>query len=109
MTIIKWAAVGVTGLMGLANLGQIAQDVNAGWKILGLALAFAAIVAVVGIIARRSWGAAAVIATGAANLLAAILGAVTGLDGWPIGLVLSALGIVLGVFYPTTTRSAVTA
>ncbi len=109
MTIIKWAAVGVTVLMGLANFGQITQDVNIGWKILGLVLALAALVAVIGILARKSWGGAAVIGIGATNLLAAVLGALTGLDGWPIGLVLSALGVVLGVVYTPTARPVVAA
>lgn len=109
MTIVKWAAAGVTLLMGLANLGQIAQDVSLALKILGVALALAALVAVVAVLARRRWGAAAVITIGAANLGAAIIGAVAGVDGWPVGLVLAALGIVLGAVYAPTAGSAVTA
>ncbi len=109
MAIVKWAAIGVTLLMGLANFAQIAQDLNAGWKILGLVLAFAALVAVVGFVARKSWGIPAVIAIGAVNLVAAIIGAVAGVDGWPVGLVLAALGILLGAVYAPTARSAVAA
>ncbi len=109
MAIVKWAAVAVTLLMGLGNFGQIDQDTTTGWKIFGLVLAAAALVAVVGFIARKSWAATAVIAIGAVNLLAAIIGAVAGLDGWPIGIVLSALGIVLGAVYRPTARKAVAA
>ncbi len=102
MTIVKWAAVVVTLLMGLANLGQTAQDVSVALKVLGVVLGLAALVAVVGVLARRRWGAAAIIAIGAGNLGAAIIGAVAGVDGWPIGLVLAALGIVFGGVYAPT-------
>lgn len=108
MAIIKWAAVGVTGLMGLANLGQIGQD-NVAWKILGLILALAAGVAVVGFISRRNWGTNAIIAIGAVNVVAALVGAVTGVDGWPVGLVLSALAILFGFVYAPVPRTEVAA
>jgi hypothetical protein len=109
MSIVKWAAIAVTLLMGLANLGQIAQDANVGWKILGLVLAAAALVAVVGVVARRSWGAPAVIAIGAVNLVGAIIAAVSGVEGWQIGVVLSALGIIFGAVYTPASHSAVAA
>ena len=38
MSNVKWAVVAVTLLMGVANLGQVAQDSTAGWKVLGLVL-----------------------------------------------------------------------
>ncbi|MGA9102547.1 hypothetical protein [Aeromicrobium sp.] len=109
MTIVKWAAIGVTLLMGLANFGLIAQDLNIGGKILGVVLALAALVAIVGVIARKGWGVPAVIAVGAFNLVGAIIAAVAGMDGWPIGAVLSALGIIFGVVYRTDSRPAVAA
>ncbi len=109
MPIVKWAAIGVTLLMGLANLGQISQDLNVGWKVVGLVLALAAVVAVAGFVVRASWGTAAIIAIGAANLVAAIVAAVAGVDGWPLGLVLAALGIVFGAVYAPAARSAVAA
>jgi hypothetical protein len=109
MVIIKWAAVGVTLLMGLANFGQVTQDVNVGWKIVGLVLALAALAAVVGVVVRASWGTAAVIAIGAVNVVAAIIGAFADVEGWPIGLVLSALGAVLGAVYASTGRQVVAA
>src|SRR4051812_11545282 len=94
MGIAKWAAVAVTVLMGLANLGQLAQD-DLGLKILGSALAVAAAIAVGGYALRRSWGATAVIAVGAANLVGCVVAIIAGSDGWPVSLVLSALAIVL--------------
>jgi hypothetical protein len=109
MAIVKWAAIGVTLLMGLANFGLIAQDLTIGLKILGVVLALAALVAIVGVIARKSWGVPAVIAVGAFNLVGAIIAAVASMDGWPIGAVLSALGIIFGVIYRTDSRPAVAA
>lgn len=109
MVIVKWAAIGITVLMGLANLGQIAQETSVGWKVLGLVLAFAALVAVAGFAARKPWGATAVIAVAAVNLVGAVIGAITGQDGWPVGLVLSVLGIVLGAVYLQAARPAVVA
>lgn len=109
MAIVKWAAIGVTALMGLANLGQLGQDLDVGWKILGVVLAVGAAVAVVGFLTRKSWGLTAVIAVGVANVLGAIGGAVAGVDGWPIGLVLAALGPVLAAVYVPTSRAEASA
>ena len=109
MGIVKWAAIGVTALMGLANVGLLGQDVAVVWKVLGVVLALPPLAAVVGLIARKAWGRSAVIAIGAINVAAAVIGAVAGLDGWPIGLVLSALGVVLGVVYVPSSRTAVLA
>ncbi len=109
MAIVKWAAAAVTLLMGLANLGQVTQDTNLRWQVVGLVLAVAALVAVVGLVAGRSWGRTAVIAIGAVNLVAALVAAVAGLDGWPVAVVLSSLGIVLGAVCTPAARSAVAA
>jgi hypothetical protein len=94
MRIAKWAAIVVTLLMGLANLGQVAQS-NVPLKIVGPVLAVAAGIAVIGFASGRSWGARAVIAVGAANLVIAVVAAIAGLDGWPVAVVLSALAILL--------------
>lgn len=107
MRIAKWAAIAVTLLMGLANLGLIAQS-NLGLKILGPVLALAALGAVVGFATQKPWGARAVIAVGTVNLVAAIVGAVVGLDGWAVGLVLSGLAIVLVAVSNPDTRKVVT-
>jgi hypothetical protein len=94
MGIAKWAAIAVTVLMGLANLGLVTQD-TIGLKILGPVMAMAAMVAVVGFATPSSWGASAVIAVGSVNLVGSIVGAIAGFDGWPVSLVLSVLAIVL--------------
>jgi hypothetical protein len=107
MRIAKWAAIAVTLLMGLANLGLIAQH-NLGLTILGPVLAAAALGAVIGLATQQPWGARGVIAVGAVNLIAAIVGAVGGLAGWPVGLVLSGLAIVLVAIPDSDTRKAVT-
>jgi hypothetical protein len=110
MGIVKWAAVAVTLLMGLANLGQIAQqESNLGLKIYGSILFVAAVVAVVGLVTRRSWGTRAVLAVGVVNLAGAVVGAIAGLEGWPIGLVLSGLAIVLAAVSAPGARRLVNA
>ncbi len=106
MVIAKWAAAAVTLLMGLANAGLVSQD-NRALQLLGPALAVAAVGAVLGLLTAKSWGATAVIAIGGLNLVGSLVGAVTGLDGWPVGLVLSVLAIVLTVASrPSVRRSA---
>ncbi len=108
MAVAKWAAVAVTLLMGLANAGLVLQE-NAGLRVLGPALAVAAVVSVFGFVSGKPWGAGAVVAVGAANLVCAVVGAFAGLEGWPLGLVLSALGIVLGAVARPSSRRAVVA
>ena len=107
MGIAKWAAVAVTVLMGLANLGLVGQS-HLGLQILGPILAVAALVAVVGLATHRSWGVRAVIAVGVVNLVGAIVGAIAGLDGWPVGVVLSGLAIVLTAVSNPHTRTVAT-
>jgi hypothetical protein len=107
MAIAKWAAAAVTVLMGLANLGLVAQS-NLGLKVLGPILGVAALGAGVGFATQKDWGVRAVIAVGAANLVATIVGAIVGLDGWPVGLVLSGLAIVLAAVANPGTRRTVT-
>ena len=94
MGIAKWAAIALTILMGLANLGQLAQN-SLGLKLLGVVLAAAAFGAAAGLATQRRWGARAVITVGAVNVAVAVIGAMVGADGWPVGLVLSGLAIVL--------------
>lgn len=106
MGILKWAAVAVTLLMGLANLGQIGAT-NVGLKIVGPILFIAAVVAAVGLVTRKSWGTRAVIAVGVVNLVAAVIGAIAGVEGWPIGLVLSGLAVVLAAVAAPGARAVV--
>ncbi len=46
-------------------------------------------------VTNRIWAIPAVIAVGAADLATALIAAFVGLEGWPVGLVLSGLAIVL--------------
>jgi hypothetical protein len=92
--ITKWAAIAVTSLMGLANIGLIASS-HLSLKILGPVLAVAAVISVIGLLTKRPWGTRSVIAVGVANLIAAVAGALAGVSGWPVGMVLSGLAIVL--------------
>jgi hypothetical protein len=105
--ITKWAAIAVTSLMGLANMGLLTSS-HLGLKILGPLLAVAALASVIGLVTRRPWGTRAVIAVGAANLIAATAGALAGVNGWPVGLVLAVLAIVLAAVSNPGSRRAVT-
>ncbi len=107
MAIAKWAAIAVTLLMGLANLAEVGQS-NLALKIIGPLLAVAALGAAVGLATQQPWGARAVIGVGAVNLVAAVVGAFTGVDGWPVGLVLAGLAIVLTVVAKTGPRAVAT-
>jgi hypothetical protein len=107
MRIAKWAAIALTILMGLANLGLLAQS-NLALKILGPILAVAAVGAVVGFATGTSWGARAVIGVAVVNLVTALVGTTLGMDGWPIALVLSGLAIVLTAVSHPGARQVVT-
>jgi hypothetical protein len=104
--ITKWAAIAVTSLMGLANIGLIASS-HLSLKILGPVLAVAAVISVIGLLTKRPWGTRSVIAVGVANLIAAIAGALAGVSGWPVGMVLSGLAIVLAAVSSPGSRRAV--
>jgi hypothetical protein len=104
--ITKWAAIAVTSLMGLANIGLIASS-HLSLKILGPVLAVAAVISVIGLLTKRPWGTRAVISVGVANLIAAIAGALAGVSGWPVGMVLSGLAIVLAAVSSPGSRRAV--
>jgi hypothetical protein len=106
MGITKWAAIAVTSLMGLANIGLIASS-HLSLKILGPVLAVAAVISVIGLLTKRPWGTRSVIAVGVANLIAAIAGALAGVSGWPVGMVLSGLAIVLAAVSSPGSRRAV--
>lgn len=107
MGITKWAAIAVTSLMGLANIGLVASS-HLSLKIFGPVLAVAAVISVIGMLTKRPWGTRAVIAVGVANLVAAIAGALAGVSGWPVGMVLSGLAIVLAAVSSPGGRRLVT-
>jgi hypothetical protein len=99
MKIVKWAAVAVTALFALMNLGAALGDGegDAGMRILGAVLCVAGFAAAAGLAARQPWGRAAVIAVGAANVGASAVGLALDIQGAVIGLVVGGLGVVLGV------------
>lgn len=98
MHILKWAAVAVTALFVLMNLGAVADpELAPGYRIAGVALALLGLVAVAGLAWSRTWGRPSTIAAGAANTLAAITTLFTGSEGALIGIVVGGLGLVLGL------------
>lgn len=98
MRILSWAAVAVTALFALMNLGAALGDgeSDAGLRLLGAVLCIAGLAAAAGLATRRPWGRAAVIGVGAANVAAAVIGLVVGAQGAVVGLVVGGLCIVLG-------------
>lgn len=54
-------------------------------------------------------GPRAVIAVGVINLVGAVVGAIIGMDGWPIGLVLSGVALVLAAVSAPGARGVVKA
>lgn len=107
MTIVKWAAVAVTALMGLMNLGVAPDDsFGTGWRVAGVVFFVAAAVAVVGLARNLTWGRAAGVAVGAANAVAAFVGAASDIEGWQIGLVVAGLGAVLSALTHATPSKA---
>jgi hypothetical protein len=101
MKVIRWAAVVVLVLMSLMNVGTILGGDDAppvavvvGAVVLGL-LGF---VAAFGLARGLAWGRPAALAIGVINLIAAAIALAVGSDGAVIGLVVSALIVVLSFF-----------
>ena len=110
MQILKWAAVAVTALFALMNLGAVLEpDVGTGFRIAAAALGLAGVVATVGLGASRAWGRSAVIAVGALNVAAAVVGLVADEPGAVIGIVVGGLAVVLGALAPTASGEPVRA
>ena len=113
MKIVKWAAVLVTALMALMNLGVllVAQSTDTGTAaiIFGVVLGVAGIAAVIGLTVNTSWGRMAVVGVGAVNAAAAIIFLTQNVEGASIGLAIAALGTVLGWFSPRASAPVVTA
>jgi len=99
MKLIRWAAVAVTALFVLMNIGAaVDPDVDTWVRIFGAGLALLGIPAVVGLARDLPWGRPAVIGVGALNVAGAVVGIIADLDGGAIGLVVGGLGVVLGAF-----------
>jgi hypothetical protein len=100
MKAIRWAAAAATVLMSLMNIPIAFDDGGAdlatpvAWAI--SLLGVLGLVAAVGLLLRAPWGRPAVLAVGAVNLAAGVVALAKGWDGAVIGLVVSALILVLG-------------
>ncbi len=107
MKIVKWAAVAVTALFALMNLGAaLGADQDTWVRVVSGVLAAAGLAATVGLATGRSWGRAAVVVVGVANVAGAVAALVADQDGAPIGLVVGALGVLLGAFADRRSRPA---
>jgi hypothetical protein len=101
MKIVKWAAVLVTALFALMNLGAVQQSSADTWlRIVGALMAAAGAAAAVGLAANLAWGRAAVIGVGSVNVAVAVISLITGAEGAAIGLVVGGLGVALGLLTP---------
>ncbi len=111
MRILKWAAVAVTALFALMNLGAALGEggSGAGARVLGAVLFVAGAVAATGLATGRAWGRAAVVAVGAANILAAVVALIAGTEGAVVGLVVGGLCVVLGAMAPARSEQPVVA
>ncbi|HSV40118.1 MAG TPA: hypothetical protein VLI04_15265 [Nocardioidaceae bacterium] len=99
MKLIRWAAIAVTALFVLLNLGAAFDpEQSDAVRIAGGVLAVLGIPAAVGLALRQSWGRLAVIGVGALNVATAVGAIVADEDGAVIGIVVGGLGAVLGAF-----------
>ena len=110
MKLIRWAAVAVTALFVLMNIGVVVDpDMDTWIRIVGAGLALVGIPAVIGLAMDLPWGRPAVIGVGALNVAGAVAGIIADLDGGAIGLVVGGLGVVLGAFSAPSQPSRVAA
>jgi peptidoglycan/LPS O-acetylase OafA/YrhL len=101
MKIVKWAAVVLTVLFAVLNLGTAPDpSQEAAFRILGAVLGVAGVAAAVGLAANRPWGRAAVITVGVLNLVAAVGSLFVDSGGMSTGA--SVTGIVLGALCVAT-------
>lgn len=98
MKIIRLAAVVVTALFALMNLGAAADsDVTTWVRVGGAVLAVAGVAAAVGLATNKSWGIAATIAVGVLNAVGGLIALIADEDGGPIGIVAGGLAVLLAV------------
>ncbi len=108
MKILKWAAVAVTALFALMNLGAVLEpDLETPYRAVAAILGVAGVAAAAGLGFSQPWGTRAVIAVGALNVVMAITGLFTDQQGAVIGIVVGGLGVALGALTgETKTRMA---
>jgi hypothetical protein len=110
MKLIRWAAVAVTVTFALMNLGAAIDPGQHSWvRIAGAVLCLAGAAAATGMALNRAWGRAAVIAVGAFNVAASVVGMVNDEPGFVIGLVVGGLAVLLGVLAGRETEQVVAA
>jgi hypothetical protein len=109
MKIVKWAAVAVTGLFVLMNLGAVLEpDVDTPFRVFGAVLGLAGAAAAVGLGTSQSWGRAAVIGVGVLNVIGSVVALLADQQGAGIGIVVGGLGAVLGLLAgPESKRTVV--
>ncbi len=106
MKLIRWAAVAVTALFALMNLGAALDPEQEGWvRAVGAPLALAGVVAAVGLARDAGWGRPAVIAVGALNVAGGIAALVADEPGGAIGIVVGGLALILGALSGQEGRS----
>jgi hypothetical protein len=104
MKIVRWAAVAVTILMSLMNLGVALDhgdtDRSAALVTGAVALGAAGLVAAAGLALRARWGRGAVLAVGVANLVGAVAAVAADREGAVIGIAVSLLVLACGALSP---------
>lgn len=97
MKYIRWAAVTVTALFALMNLGAAFDNQQENWvRITGALLAAAGVVAAIGLARDAGWGRAAVIAVGALNATAGVAALISDESSGAVGVVVGGLAVLLG-------------
>jgi peptidoglycan/LPS O-acetylase OafA/YrhL len=100
MKIVRWAAVLVTVLFVLMNVGAAADSAAESWvRLSGGLLALAGAAAAVGLALDKAWGRTAVIAVGALNVVLAVAALLVDEPGGVVGIVVGGLAVVLGALY----------
>jgi uncharacterized membrane protein len=110
MKLITWAAVAVTALFVLMNLGVVLDgDTDVAWRLLGGVLGALGIAAAIGLAVDQPWGRVAVVGVAALNTVASVVATVSGEEGGVVGIVVGGLGAILGALVTTDARRYATA
>jgi hypothetical protein len=109
----RWAAIAVTVLMSLMNLGVLLtasdHDFPVAVVVASSVLAVAGFAAAIGLALRTTWARGSVLAVGALNAVGAVISMIAEREGAFIGLAVSILILALGLLAPgTEARQAAT-
>jgi hypothetical protein len=98
MKTLRWAAVAVTALFVLMNLGATFDSEQAGWiRGFGAVAGVLGAIAAVGLARNLPWGNAAVVGVGLLNAGGAFAALIADEDGFVPGIIVAGLAITLGV------------